>query len=258
MQRQYPQTPLPCSSIPGGGGGFQLSLQTKAAQPEAEGHRQLLCGDRRVTLLTETPPPFLPSSQPPLNAQMLAQRQRELYSQQHRQRQLMQQRAILMRQQSFGSNLPPSSGLPVQIGAARLPQAPPQQFPYPPNYGTSPGNPPTSTSPFSPLASNPEAALGNRSGMVNRGMMGSVAGQFGAGMAPQMQQNIFPYSGSGRSSRWLPRKTIQWGGKERQRAEVRASRMLQPSPALPKASSQTISCKLQLCFLPPGGESPPE
>ncbi|XP_010078708.1 PREDICTED: nuclear receptor coactivator 1-like, partial [Pterocles gutturalis] len=137
------------------------------------------------------------TAQPPLNAQMLAQRQRELYSQQHRQRQLMQQRAILMRQQSFGNNLPPSAGLPVQIGAARLPQAPPQQFPYPPNYGTSPGNPPTSTSPFSPLASNPEAALANRSSMVNRGMMGGVGGQFGTGMTPQMQQNIFQYSGSG-------------------------------------------------------------
>nr|XP_047935391.1 nuclear receptor coactivator 1 isoform X7 [Anser cygnoides] len=135
--------------------------------------------------------------QPPLNAQMLAQRQRELYSQQHRQRQLMQQRALLMRQQSFGNNLPPSAGLPVQMGAARLPQAPPQQFPYPPNYGTSPGNPPTSTSPFSQLASSPEAALANRGGMVNRGMMGGVGGQFGAGMTPQMQQNIFQYSGSG-------------------------------------------------------------
>ncbi|XP_010000482.1 PREDICTED: nuclear receptor coactivator 1 [Chaetura pelagica] len=135
--------------------------------------------------------------QPPLNAQMLAQRQRELYSQQHRQRQLMQQRAILMRQQSFGNNLPPSAGLPVQIGATRLPQAPPQQFPYPPNYGTTPGNPPTSTSPFSPLTSNPEAALANRSSMVNRGMMGGVGGQFGTGMTPQMQQNIFQYSGSG-------------------------------------------------------------
>lgn len=140
---------------------------------------------------------FLPL-QPPLNAQMLAQRQRELYSQQHRQRQLMQQRALLMRQQSFGNNLPPSAGLPVQMGAARLPQAPPQQFPYPPNYGTSPGNPPTSTSPFSQLASSPEAALANRGSMVNRGMMGGVGGQFGAGMTPQMQQNIFQYSGSGR------------------------------------------------------------
>uniref|UniRef100_A0A670HWJ5 Nuclear receptor coactivator n=1 Tax=Podarcis muralis TaxID=64176 RepID=A0A670HWJ5_PODMU len=135
--------------------------------------------------------------QPPLNAQMLAQRQRELYSQQHRQRQLMQQRAMLMRQQqSFAGNLPPSAGVP--LGAGRLPQAPPQQFPFPPNYGTSPGNPPTSTSPFSQLASNPEVALAGRNSMVNRGMMAGVGGgQFGPGMNPQMQQNIFQYSGSG-------------------------------------------------------------
>nr|XP_047935389.1 nuclear receptor coactivator 1 isoform X5 [Anser cygnoides] len=94
--------------------------------------------------------------QPPLNAQMLAQRQRELYSQQHRQRQLMQQRALLMRQQSFGNNLPPSAGLPVQMGAARLPQAPPQQFPYPPNYGMGQQSEPAfapSLSPSSPLMS---------------------------------------------------------------------------------------------------------
>ncbi|XP_015668465.1 nuclear receptor coactivator 1 [Protobothrops mucrosquamatus] len=136
--------------------------------------------------------------EPPLNAQMLAQRHRELYSQQHRQRQLMQQRAMLMRQQqSFGSNLPPSAGVPVQLTAGRLPQGPPQQFPFPPNYGTNPGNPPTSTSPFSQLAPNPEVALANRSNMVNRGMMGSVGGQFGSNMNPQMQQNIFQYSGSG-------------------------------------------------------------
>ncbi|ELK27412.1 Nuclear receptor coactivator 1 [Myotis davidii] len=136
--------------------------------------------------------------QPPLNAQMLAQRQRELYSQQHRQRQLIQQqRAMLMRQQSFGNNLPPSSGLPVQMGNPRLPQGAPQQFPYPPNYGTNPGTPPASTSPFSQLAVNPEAALASRSSMVNRGMAGNMGGQFGAGVNPQMQQNVFQYPGSG-------------------------------------------------------------
>lgn len=128
----------------------------------------------------------------------------------------MQQRALLMRQQSFGNNLPPSAGLPVQIGAARLPQAPPQQFPYPPNYGTSPGNPPTSTSPFSQLASNPEVALANRNNMVNRSMMGSVGGQFGAGMTPQMQQNLFQYSGSGTSAGLRTGGTLKskeaWGG----------------------------------------------
>ncbi|KAI4797979.1 hypothetical protein KUCAC02_024722, partial [Chaenocephalus aceratus] len=42
--------------------------------------------------------PQMPSQQPPLNAQMLAQRQRELYSIQHRQRQMFQQKVLLMRQ----------------------------------------------------------------------------------------------------------------------------------------------------------------
>nr|BAC29244.1 unnamed protein product [Mus musculus] len=136
--------------------------------------------------------------QPPLNAQMMAQRQRELYSQQHRQRQIIQQqRAMLMRHQSFGNNIPPSSGLPVQMGTPRLPQGAPQQFPYPPNYGTNPGTPPASTSPFSQLAANPEASLATRSSMVNRGMAGNMGGQFGAGISPQMQQNVFQYPGPG-------------------------------------------------------------
>ncbi|XP_068792849.1 nuclear receptor coactivator 1 isoform X2 [Struthio camelus] len=174
--------------------------------------------------------------QPPLNAQMLAQRQRELYSQQHRQRQLMQQRAILMRQQSFGNNLPPSGGLPVQMGTARLPQAPPQQFPYPPSYGTNPGNPPTSTSPFSQLASNPEAALANRSSMVNRGMMGNVGGQFGAGMTPQMQQNIFQYSGSGMGQQSEPAFTPSLSPSSplmSPQLPPSQSPMLQPAPPTP-------------------------
>ncbi|XP_075779411.1 nuclear receptor coactivator 1 isoform X6 [Pelodiscus sinensis] len=183
----------------------QLRLQL---QQRLQGQQQLIHQNRQailnqfaanspvgISMRAGMQPQITP--QPPLNAQMLAQRQRELYSQQHRQRQLMQQRAILMRQQSFGNNLPPSAGLPVQMAAARLPQAPPQQFPYPPNYGTNPGNPPTSTSPFSQLASNAEAALANRNSMVNRGMMGNVGGQFGAGMSPAMQQNMFQYSGSG-------------------------------------------------------------
>ncbi|XP_071999958.1 nuclear receptor coactivator 1 isoform X4 [Engystomops pustulosus] len=142
--------------------------------------------------------------QPPINAQMLAQRQRELYSQQHRQQQqqIMQQRALLMRQQSFGNNLPPNAGLPVNIGAPRLPQGPPQQFPYPHSYGTNPVNPPPSTSPFSPMPTTPEATLPNRGGatrggLVGRGMMGNVGGQFGPGMNPQMTQNVFQYSGTG-------------------------------------------------------------
>lgn len=184
----------------------QLRLQL---QQRLQGQQQLIHQNRQAILnqFAATAPVGINmrsglqqqiTPQPPLNAQMLAQRQRELYSQQHRQRQLIQQqRAMLMRQQSFGNNLPPTSGLPVQMGNPRLPQGAPQQFPYPPNYGTNPGTPPASTSPFSQLAANPEAALANRNSMVNRGMAGNMGGQFGPGMSPQMQQNVFQYPGSG-------------------------------------------------------------
>ncbi|TKC48903.1 hypothetical protein EI555_007052 [Monodon monoceros] len=33
--------------------------------------------------------------------------------------------------------------------------------------------------------------------MVNRGMTGNMGGQFGTGISPQMQQNVFQYPGSG-------------------------------------------------------------
>lgn len=184
----------------------QLRLQL---QQRLQGQQQLIHQNRQALLnqFAATAPVGINmrsgmqqqiTPQPPLNAQMLAQRQRELYSQQHRQRQLIQQqRAMLMRQQSFGNNLPPSSGLPVPMGNPRLPQGAPQQFPYPPNYAANPGTPPASTSPFSQLAANPEASLANRNSMVNRGMAGNMGGQFGTGINPQMQQNVFQYPGSG-------------------------------------------------------------
>ncbi|NXG02528.1 NCOA1 protein, partial [Sakesphorus luctuosus] len=183
----------------------QLRLQL---QQRLQGQQQLIHQNRQAILnqFAATAPVGINmragmqqqiTPQPPLNAQMLAQRQRELYSQQHRQRQLMQQRALLMRQQSFGNALPPSGALPVPLGAARLPQAPPQQFPYPPSYGTSPGNAPNSGGPFSPMAPNAEAALANRGAAASRAVLGGVGAPFGAGVAPQLQQNVFQYSGAG-------------------------------------------------------------
>ncbi|KAF7648320.1 hypothetical protein LDENG_00158620 [Lucifuga dentata] len=85
-----------------------------------------------------------------LNAQMLAQRQREYLSNHLRQRQqqqqqhMHQQRAMMMRAQ--GINMPPNvpsggaASTPVPMGGTnpRLPQGSPQQFPYPASsYGTS-------------------------------------------------------------------------------------------------------------------------
>ncbi|RXM96749.1 Nuclear receptor coactivator 2 [Acipenser ruthenus] len=89
----------------------------------------------------------LQAQQGTINAQMLAQRQRELLSQHLRQRQLeqqqrqqqQQQRAMMMRAQ--GLNIPPSmaatasGGMPGTMSNPRIPQANPQQFPFPPNYG---------------------------------------------------------------------------------------------------------------------------
>nr|XP_046226721.1 nuclear receptor coactivator 2 isoform X2 [Scatophagus argus] len=80
-----------------------------------------------------------------INAQMLAQRQRELLSNHLRQRQQQQQqqqaqqvqqqqRSMAMRAQ--GLNLPPNMAT-GGMSNPRIPQANPQQFPYPPSYGMS-------------------------------------------------------------------------------------------------------------------------
>ncbi|XP_033860163.3 nuclear receptor coactivator 1 isoform X1 [Acipenser ruthenus] len=145
------------------------------------------------------------SSQPPLNAQMLAQRQRELYSFQHHQRQLLQQKALLMHQQGFNrGRLQASGAMGAPLGAVwvlkgpqQQPQQPQQQFSYPPGYSPGPGNTPTSSSPFSQLGGPPDGQL-TAQGMTNWGMMGNFAGQLGGTMNPQIQQNIsLQYGGPG-------------------------------------------------------------
>ncbi|KAJ1076009.1 hypothetical protein K5549_008863 [Capra hircus] len=100
----------------------------------------------------------LQAQQAPINAQMLAQRQREILNQHLRQRQMhhqqqqVQQRTLMMRGQ--GLNMTPSvvapSGVPATMSNPRLPQANAQQFPFPPNYGMGPRPPPPFTSPFFP------------------------------------------------------------------------------------------------------------
>ncbi|KAM4606502.1 nuclear receptor coactivator 2 isoform 3-T6 [Polymixia lowei] len=80
-----------------------------------------------------------------INAQMLAQRQREMLSNHLRQRQqqqaqqaqqVQQQRSLAMRAQ--GLNLPPNMAAATGgMSNARIPQGNPQQFPYPPSYGMS-------------------------------------------------------------------------------------------------------------------------
>ncbi|XP_041045138.1 nuclear receptor coactivator 2 isoform X6 [Carcharodon carcharias] len=123
----------------------QLRLQLQQRLQGQQMNRQPLMNplttvsNMNLPLRASVPPQM--SGQGPINAQMLAQRQRELLNQHLRQRQLMQQqvqqRTMMMRQQ--GLNIPPNMAASGTMAAAmstpRIPQASPQQFPYPPNYG---------------------------------------------------------------------------------------------------------------------------
>uniref|UniRef100_A0AAY4AWZ6 Nuclear receptor coactivator 1 n=1 Tax=Denticeps clupeoides TaxID=299321 RepID=A0AAY4AWZ6_9TELE len=126
--------------------------------------------------------PQMPS-QPPLNAQMLAQRQRELYSFQHRQRQLLQQKVMLMRQGvapgPMGAQRPPKGGQQQQTPAQAPPPSQAPQFGFPPGYNPVPSGSPTSPGHFSPMAGPMDPKLPGRGAVGNPTLMAGMQGQFG-------------------------------------------------------------------------------
>lgn len=142
---------------------------------------------------------------------MLAQRQREIYSIQHRQRQLFQQKVMLMRQNMAGA----PAGSVGPIGTVRAPKVPPttpqqpqqqppqQQFNFPQAYNPMAGKPPTSPSHFSPMTGGPldNNKLTVRVPLNNQTLMGGVQGQFNSSMNSSMQQGLFQqFGGSGEFS----------------------------------------------------------
>ncbi|XP_051581124.1 nuclear receptor coactivator 1-like isoform X4 [Myxocyprinus asiaticus] len=180
--------------------------------------------------------PQMPS-QPPLNAQMMAQRQRELYSFQHRQRQILQQKVMLMRQ---GLNT---------MGAQRIPKGPQQQQPqqqqfgYPPSYSAVPGNTPTSPSHFNSMGGGPlDPKLSARGGMGNQGIIGGIQGQFEGPVNTPVQQGLFQ----------------QFGGPGMiQQGDPSFAPELSPtSPLLSPQNSTSQSPLLQQAQPPPGYQSP--
>lgn len=143
-----------------------------------------------------------------LNAQMLAQRQREYLNNQIRQRQqqqhVHQQRAMMMRTQ--GINMPPSmptggaAPTPMPMGGTnpRLPQGNPQQFPYPASsYGTSLPSPPPPPPPHPGSSSPFSSSLSPSHHLTSQGMMGNVGGQYSGVMSPPSQHSAFQFSSSG-------------------------------------------------------------
>ncbi|XP_053309270.1 nuclear receptor coactivator 3 isoform X2 [Spea bombifrons] len=94
-----------------------------------------------------------------LNAQMVAQRNRELLSHHIRQQRI----AMMMQQQqpqtfSPPPNVTPSASMDNPLAGPPMPQTPPQQFSYPPNYGMSQQADPT----FGRVSSPPNAMMASR------------------------------------------------------------------------------------------------
>ncbi|XP_075384751.1 nuclear receptor coactivator 3 isoform X3 [Tenrec ecaudatus] len=110
-----------------------------------------------------------------LNAQMVAQRSRELLShhfQQQRMAMMMQQQQQQQQQQAQAFSPPPnvtaSPSMDGVLGGAVMPQAPPQQqFSYPPNYGMGQQADPT----FGRVSSPPNAMLPSRMAPSQNPMM---------------------------------------------------------------------------------------
>ncbi|XP_055459123.1 nuclear receptor coactivator 2 isoform X4 [Psammomys obesus] len=140
----------------------QLRLQLQHRLQAQQNRQPIMNQISNVSNVNLTLRPGVPT-QAPINAQMLAQRQREILNQHLRQRQIhqqqqVQQRTLMMRGQ--GLNMTPSmvapSGIPAAMSNPRIPQANAQQFPFPPNYGISQQPDPGftgATTPQSPLMS---------------------------------------------------------------------------------------------------------
>uniref|UniRef100_H0X8L6 Nuclear receptor coactivator 2 n=2 Tax=Otolemur garnettii TaxID=30611 RepID=H0X8L6_OTOGA len=148
---------------------LQLQHRLQAQQVRSSNRQPLMNQISNVSNVNLTLRPGVPTQvrkqtrYAPINAQMLAQRQREILNQHLRQRQMhqqqqVQQRTLMMRGQ--GLNMTPSmvapSGIPATMNNPRMPQANAQQFPFPPNYGISQQPDPGftgATTPQSPLMS---------------------------------------------------------------------------------------------------------
>ncbi|XP_053571086.1 nuclear receptor coactivator 2 isoform X2 [Bombina bombina] len=202
----------------------QLRLQLQHRLQAQQNRQPIMNPMNNVSNMNLTLRPGVPAQmreQGPINAQMLAQRQREILNQHLRQRQLQQQqqqqqvqhRAMMMRGQ--GLTMPPnmvaSGGMQASISSPRIPQGNAQQFPFSPNYGTGIPSPPPFTSSFPPVPPSPgsqslshSSLHGSQMNLANQAIMGNMGGQYGPVMNPQIQHNAFQFANSGMSQQSDP------------------------------------------------------
>uniref|UniRef100_A0A665V314 Nuclear receptor coactivator 1 n=1 Tax=Echeneis naucrates TaxID=173247 RepID=A0A665V314_ECHNA len=224
-------------------GGAAMGLRASVTRPQGMGAQLRLPPNQlRLQLQQRLQGP---QQQPPLNAQMLAQRQRELYSIQHRQRQLIQQKVMQMRQNMAGT----PTGAVGPIGTARVPKGPPttpqqqqqQQFNFPPGYNPMTGNPPTSPSHFSPMSTGPlDSKLSARVPLNNQTLMGGVQGQFSSTVNSTLQQGLFQ----------------QFGGTAMVQQDPSFPPEMSPTSPLLSPQNSTSQSSLLQQAPPPGYQSP--
>ncbi|KAM9308560.1 nuclear receptor coactivator 2 [Gastrophryne carolinensis] len=145
----------------------QLMLRLQHRLQAQQNRQPIMNPMSNVSSMNMAMRPGVPTQmQAPINAQMAAQRQREILSQHLRQRQLQQQqqqqqvqhRAMMMRGQglSMPPNMVASPAMTGSLSSPRIPQANVQQFPFPSNYGMSQQSDPGftgATTPQSPIMS---------------------------------------------------------------------------------------------------------
>nr|XP_014338270.1 PREDICTED: nuclear receptor coactivator 3 [Bos mutus] len=140
------------------------ALEMKMENPTAGG----------ATAMRPMMQPQVNSQQGFLNAQMVAQRSRELLSHHFRQQRvamMMQQQQQQQQQQTQAFSPPPnvtaSPSMDGVLAGPAMPQAPPQQFPYPSNYGMGQQPDPA----FGRVPSPPNAMMSSRMGPSQNPMM---------------------------------------------------------------------------------------
>ncbi|XP_028288395.1 nuclear receptor coactivator 2 isoform X2 [Parambassis ranga] len=206
-----------------------------------------------------------------INAQMLAQRQREMLSNHLRQRQqqqqvqqaqqVQQQRSMAMRAQ--GLNLPPNMAA-GGMSNPRNPQANPQQFPYPPSYGMSQqadggfGGPGTPQSPLlSPRMAHTQSPMmqqgqGNAAFQGSPDMNGWPQGNMGGNSmfsqqqaSPQFtqQNNSNMYNGNGMNLNNVSMATSSMSSMGQMAGQMSVTSMASgPSPGLPSMGQEQKYC----------------
>ncbi|XP_060949421.1 nuclear receptor coactivator 2 isoform X2 [Limanda limanda] len=271
MMRMQTRPGLRPTGVPNQPNTLRLQLQHRL---QSQQNRQPMMTQMSSVSNVNLPLRVSAPNQGTINAQMLAQRQRELLSNHLRQRQQQQQQQVQQAQQvqqqrsmamrGPGLNLPPNMAA-GGMSNPRIPQANPQQFPYPPSYGMSQqadggfGGPGTPQSPLlSPRMAHTQSPMmqqgqGNAAFQGSPDMNGWPQGNMGGNSmfsqqqaSPQFtqQSNSNMYNGNGLNLNNVSMSNNMATGSMGQMAgQMSVTSMASgPSPSLPSMGQEQKYC----------------